>query len=337
MKRKLFIFPTVFALLLTAAGCSLAQPEKEQTDLLDEELGGDRFCGFYVVPYRDNRPAEPAEDGWTPLPGDFYDNPNLTAYGTNTMDIEGLGSVETDRQVLFAQGQGQGTDPVFPGMPEGYYVLIYNYTNKTDDGVSVAYANAIASNMGPGEKNNSFVSRDEGSEQTVSGTIYYGPPANAGDDWWELQDPGIVWRAYQVWETADERLYLDGSGDSYSGPGGMSFNQTHTYTYSENGKPLQTDTTTVEVSVKVVPRLEHLTVYQYDEENTLLSEKDIPLSPELSDFRCEPGAAWVVVEAVNTNGAVHTAYDLTEEEIWHDVILLDDDGLGEYTQLHILP
>lgn len=332
MKRKFVILLTVLS-LLSAAGCRLARPEKErQTDLAD----GDRFCGFYVVPYKDYGSNTPDEGGMVRVtPGDFYDNPNLTAYGTDPIDVEGIGTVDMERKVLFARDPAGNGDPVFPGMPKGYYLIAYQCKSR-EDAQGFSYVSAIACNMAPGEKTNSIVSQDEGDEQTVSGTIYYGPPANAAEDWWELQDSGIVWRAYPVWETADERLYLDGSGDSYRGPGNFGFHSTYTYSHSENGKT-SSDTITADVSIKAVPRAERLTVYQYDGENSLLSAINVPLSPHLPDFACEPDAAWVVVESVNTNGALHTAYDLAEEEIWYDMVLLDEEGLGAWTQLHILP
>lgn len=331
MKRKLPILLIIISLLLAAAGCRLARPEKEQNDWQEE----DRFCGFYVVPYKNDGSAEPDEDGFVPIPGDFYDNPNLTVYGSQDMDVTGDGSIHMDREVLFAQGQGRDVQPVFPGMPEGYYLITYEYTDEEG-----SHTQAILSNMGPGGEPNSAVYRDQGMGQSVGGTIYYGPPADAPEDWWELQDSGIFWRAYQVWETADQRLYLDGSGNSYSGPGNKGFSQTHTYTYRENGEDVRTDSITADVSLEAVPRLERLTIYQFDGESRLLGAETVPLSAEFPDFHCAAGVAWVVVESESAQGAAHTAYDLAEsgeDGVWHDAVLLDGDGFGTLAQLHILP
>ena len=335
MRRNLFAVLMVCALLLS--GCQLAQPEAEL-------VGEDHFCGFYVVPFRRN-PESPLNEGDvydsaapsqrksedTLTEYNFYDNPNLTAYGKESLNLGDYGSFSMDREVLFAEETPEGHGLVFPGMPEGYSLFHYTYE---DEHGSVS---AVQSDMGPGEEGTHITVTDKGQEISVSGVIYMGPPLGASEDW--LEEPmEIVWRAYRVWETADGRVYLDGSGNSYStGATGISSSmwEDHSFTYQENGETVKTDTITVKVTFQTVPRPERLSVYQYDENSALLGTEEIALGEELQKFTCLPGTAWVVVEEGNTDGAVHTAYDLTEEGVFHEVILLDEAGRGRYAQLEI--
>ena len=310
MRRNGWIWAIICALLLS--GCQLAQPEAEG-------VAEDRFCGFYAVPFRWNLDGTMSEN--------FYDNPYLTVYGQDSLDLGDFGSFSIDREVLFAEKEAGGHRVVFPGMPEGYSLFYYTYEDEN------GLVDALQSDMGPGEEGTHIKVTDEGQEVSISGVIYCGPPVGAPDNW--LESPmEIAWMTYRVWETADGRIYLDGSGNSYSAAG-FTMSENHSWTYTENGETVKNDSVTVKVSFKTVPRLERLTVYQYDRDNKLLRADEVALEEQLPAFACLPETAWVVVEEVNAEGTVHTAYDLTEEGISHGVVLLDEAGKGSYTQLEI--
>ena len=313
MRRKLYGFLACTLLLLS--GCQLARPEAAP------EEPEDRFCGFYVVPY-ELKPDGSWDSG-------FYDNPYLSAYGTDNIQVDGLGTFAIDREVLFAEQSAGGHRITFPGMPEGYSLIYYTYTDENGNHIT-----AIQSDMAPGEEGNQIKETDEGSEVFIEGILYGGPPIGTPENWRELR-ADVIWRAYRVFETADERIYIDGSGNGYDNGSGISFWEDHSSSYAENGETVKSFSSTAKVSFLEAPRLERLTVYQYDADNALLRNDDIPLREELRPLKCQSAAAWVVVEERSSDGVTHTAYDLTDEGVSHSVILLDDAGVGSYTELQI--
>ena len=312
MRGKIICLALVLSLCLS--GCSLARPEKEK----DYE---DVFCGFYAV-------AEQM-DAEGQIRSDFYDNPALEVYGSESMKLDGIGNVAFDREVLFGVTDEAG-NVTFPGMKKGYRLLLYTYN---ENGYPVS---AVQSDMGPGEEGTQIKHTDEGAYMSASGVIYVGPPLGAGPDWLE-QDTGTIWTLYRVYQTRDGRFYMDGSGNSYGGAGGMTVNEDQTYRRTENGETAEETTVSFTVEVRQVERLERLTVYQHGADGAPLGAEEVPLSDPMPEFRCAPGTAWVVVEESYANGSrKHTAYDLGEEAVSHGVVLLDDAGCGSYTSLSIL-
>lgn len=314
MKKSKLLLWMLAALLL--AGCSLARPEQEA----EQE---DRWVGFYVVPTQDGR------DG-------FYDNPNLEEYGSSQVETDQFGTLTFPQEVLFAVEDDAG-GYTFPGLEKGYSLFIHRrYIGDPDskDRNDLDYAVAVESNMGPGDEGPQLSYTDEGVSETASGTIYYGPPPGVTD--WDAYENRGVWMAYRVFQTADGRLYLDGSGNSYSG-GGSSFTETRTYTYAENGETVKEDTVTVSVSLQAVPRLEKLVVTQFDENNATLQSDDLNLQNDRPELHCLPETAWVLVEEVSSEGTERTVYDPPEGEdpLTHNYVPLDDEGLGHMAYLNI--
>ena len=314
MKRKNILWLFLCTLLLS--GCQLARPEAAESQ-------EDRFCGYYVVPY-----ARSSDGYWG---DDFYDNPNLTAYGTDSVQLDGFGSFSFDREVLFADREAGGHRIVFPGMSEGYSMIWYTYTDENGN-----HVNAFQTDMAPDEEGVNHKVTDEGQEVSFGGVIYGGPPVGAPENWREFQ-PDTVWTAYRVYETEDDRIYIDGTGNSFGNGSGISFWEEHTSSYSENGETVESFSITAKLSFREAPRLERLTVYQYGADNVLLRADDMPLQEDIPPLTCQSGATWVVVEEVNPHGVTHTAYDLTEEGVSHSVVILDDAGVGRYTELQIMP
>lgn len=296
-------------LLLALTGCQLAKPEVENGV-------EDRLIGLYMV-Y-----SQGYDDG-------FSDNPYLTEYGSETLDTGKYGSVSIPRQVLLAEYDEAARQYVFPGL-EGYALFIYTGTNE--DGS--AY-NGCCSDMA--DSVFAVNSSDEGERYELEGTIYFGPPAGAGPDW-DTYTAGGVWHAYRVYQPPEGVPYLDGSGNSYSGGGGMSFTEAASYTATVNGETAE-DTISVKVSVEAVPRLEKLAVSQFDGTNTLLQSEDLAPAEALPEISCLPETAWVLVEERFADGTVErTAYNVPGpdgEPISHPFILLDSSGLGTAAQLTI--
>ena len=244
MKSKIFCLALVLSLCLS--GCSLARPEKEE----DYE---DVFCGFYAVAEQMDTEGQ--------IRSDFYDNPALEVYGSESMKLDGIGNVAFDREVLFGVTDEAG-NVTFPGMKKGYRLLLYTYN---ENGYPVS---AVQSDMGPGEEGTQIKHTDEGAYMSASGVIYVGPPLGAGPDWSE-QDTGTIWTLYRVYQTRDGRFYMDGSGNSYGGAGGMTVNEDQTYRSTRNGETEEETTVSITVEVRQVERLEQLTVYQYGGDGAL--------------------------------------------------------------------
>ena len=309
MKRHKILALALCA-LLALSGCSLARPEEETSG----EVGGagERFIGLYLV-YTEEGERD-----------DFYDSPNLTELGTETLEAEGLGSFTVPREVLLAELDGDRSW-VFPGM-EGFYLLC---TETVEDGVPVS---AVSHTMD--QVQSAINVTDEGTATTLSGTIYIGPPLGAPEEWTAYDMTGI-WTAYKVYQTADGVPYLDGSGDSFSGgPAGYTAEASWSRTVDGETEGVSVS---VEVQVEEAPRLAAVTLYQYGAEGQLLSTQDIPLDGERRQAAWEEEALWAAVEETDIWGSsTRTSYDRPgpeEDPIYHAFVLLDDRGVGSTTSL----
>jgi len=300
------------ALCVLLAGCSLAQPEAEGA-------AGDRFAGFYVV--RDAS-FQDRSDFWS------SGNPLLTEYGSQAVKVETYGTFQFPDLVLFARQEGEQW--VFPGLEDGFSLFILH--RQEDHGP----VTEMVSNMGPGEEGMAIKSTDEGTSETGSGVVYYGPPLGAEN--WEQVDNDSIWHVYRVYQAPDGTPYLDGSGNSFGGGGGLgSYTETHTHTTTVNGESSE-ETVRLTVSSEAVPRLETLVVTQFDAGNTVLRADDLAIREELPEVRCEADTAWVLVEEVSAEGTARTLYNIPaedEERVSHPVVLLDEAGLGQPVYLSI--
>ena len=136
--------------------------------------------------------------------------------------------------------------------------------------------------MGPGEEVPQYKYTDEGVSETASGTVYFGPPPGVTD--WDELTSGIIWRYYNVYQTQEGRIYLNGHGDSVNGA--MSKTQTETRKTSLDGKTVQEETVSITVAIKTVPRLERLVATQFDENNAILQSDDLNLQNDRPELRC---------------------------------------------------
>lgn len=308
MKKNRWLLCALAALLL--AGCSLAQPEERAS-------GGDRFAGFYLV----------CTQGYSDR---LLDNPYLEEYGTDSFETGQFGTLSFSREVLFAVEDETG-NYVFPGM-EGGYSLFRIETNDEH-----GYVSQMVSNMAPGEEGNAIRVSDEGTSNTISGTVYCGPPLGA-EDWDAHVDNTRIWTCYRVYQTADGRVYIDGSGNSSGGGGGFGYSENQTQTITDWDGETVTENIDVHVKVEIVERMERLVVTQFDGNNASVRSDDLALRDELPEINCEAETAWVLVEEVNSGGTVRTAYNVPEEgeePVSHMVVLLDGEGLGRNAYLTI--
>lgn len=300
-------------LALVLCGCSLARAEAEGDGF------GDRLAGVYL--YRWDS-TDAASRG-------FYDNPNLTEYGSSTVELEGYGSFALPDQVLFAREVDNTY--VFPGLEGGYSLFVLEKQEEYGE------VTEIVSNMDPGEENNAIKETDSVHETAISGVVYFGPPLGqeAGWDAWDGTGDA-VWQGYRVYQTEDGRPYLDGSGNGFAGGGGFGFSYSDERTITENGEAV-TEQLSVSVQVKAAQRLEKLVVTQFDGESNILRSDELALREELPEVRCEAETAWVLVEEVGSENTVRTACNVPGEEdpISHRVVLLDDEGLGRPADLFI--
>ena len=308
MKKSKWLLCALAALLL--AGCSLARPEESKP-------GGDRFAGFYVV----------HTQGYSDR---FYDNPYREEYGADSIETDQFGTLSFPREVLFA-AEDEAGNYVFPGMEDGYSLFL---VEKNEE---YGHVSDIVCNMAPGEKGNSIYSTDSETTNTISGTIYCGPPLGAED--WDEHEDGGVWTYYRVYQTEDDRVYIDGSGNS-TGGGGFGYSENRTQTMTDwNGESVM-ESIDVHVQVEIVERMERLVVTQFDGTNAIVRSDDLALRDELPEIACEPGTAWVLVEEIRADGTARTVYNVPEDgedPISHMVVLLDDEGLGQLAYLTVRP
>lgn len=288
-------------IMLLTAGCSLARPEAS-----DGEGQGDWFVGVYMV-YE------------APGGGGFYDNPNLVEYGAYTADLGDLGVHTFPKQVLFADENGR-----FPGL-EGRAL----YALETEE--EWGQCTTVVGDLSGGPFNTTTT--DAGTEIDIGGVLYFGPPEDAPADWSTNDIPGI-WHAYKVYQGADGRAFLDGSGNTFSG-GPTGFTLSEKYASTVNGEA-KTDSFSVEVTVEQVPRLEEVCVRQYGADGMLLECRTVALRDEPEAVAWHGDAAWAVVEERDADGVKRSIYDRPEEgeeAVAHSFVLLDEQGLGHEVML----
>ena len=305
MRNKWLCLLLAAALTALTAGCSLARPEREAAQ-------EDRWIGFYEV----SNATGCYDISSTSIP-------TLVEMGTTSLDTGEYGALAIPREVLPGEEDPDTGDIVFPGL-EGYSLFI---RHKQEDS---GYVTAIQSDMSPGE-GQTVHSSDEGTAESASGVIWWGPPLDAAADFDPDASPHSIWHAYRVFETADGQVYLDGSGNSYGGAGsGMGFSSDAAYTYTENGETRK-DSISVSVSVKYTPRLTALRVVEFDEDNSVVKTTALPLTEELPLLTLESDTAFLVVEEESADGVKRTLYaagDFTDGAQYHEVILLDEAGRG---------
>ena len=299
------------ALLAVLSGCSLAQPEAGDSS-------GGRFAGFFVVYDTDRKNCGR---------GRIYSSPNLITQGEKMLDTD-FGKVGVPRNIVV----GEEKDGKYSFGIEGRSLFLIHGSDP------VPFCDTVSDMADSQLRQEAEFNEGKGDTVTyrISGTVYIGPPADAGPDWQWYNDGGGM-TFFRVYEASDGTVYLDDSGNSSNGLGAYSENRT--FSKITNGK-MTSETIEVTVNAEYAPRLEKLTVSQFDGSNTLLQSDDLALRENLPEVECLPETAWVLVEEQSADGTARTAYnasDVTEEEpeARHTVVLLDKDGLGTAAELCI--
>jgi len=308
------------ALAFLMTGCSLARPEVQDPK-------EDKFVGFHLV-YEQLPPSMEELEAHPELyPPE--DRSQWVEYGSEDMEIKGLGKVAFPREILIGRFDWGTGDYTFPGL-EGRNCFL---TVEEAEGGGNRYA---------GYNGLSNVSIAEGGEEeSLSGAIYIGLPL--GQTEWDLSEdePEYCWTAYRVYQMADGTVYLDGTGNSYAGQGGMSFSEKVERTETVDGEETGRHSFEVKVEMKEVPRLESVTITQFGPENKALLETAFTTA-ELAgaaELTLEEDTLWLLVEEQNIDGTVkRTAYDreeIGEEGLSHFLVLLDEQGMGNPAYLKI--
>ncbi len=353
MKRnlcKLLGIALCAALVVDASGGTLAQPER--TDRRD------RWIGFQLVYEKSPRPVDMSDPDWEEHLDEIEpeDRTGWVEYGSEQVNLDGFGTVNFARQVLFGQYDEENNRYVFPGK-EGFNCFIavvpeedwpyQDYTTmmrgqiisghndlwdrevvvSTEDGCTKLSYGPTGSGSVPDPD------PDADEFYYLHGKVYLGPPLD--DTNWNTENYDYAFTAYRVYQTPDGRVYMTDGGSSYGGAGGMGATSTETSTIAVNGKPA---TRVVEIGFKIegVERLTQAAVTWFGGDNApltarVLTPEELEENPELPR---PAGAVWALVEEKRRGGAVNRAvYTLEEEPVIHDLIVLDDLGLGRYATL----
>lgn len=313
---------TAAALAFLLAGCSLARPEVQDPK-------EDKFVGFHLVYEKTPPSMEEYEANPERYPPE--DRAHWVEYGSEDMEIKGLGKAAFPKEILIGKfdGDREGQDYEFPGL-EGLNCFL---AEEEMEGGGTRYAGTsglAGANIKVG-----------GEEESLSGVIYIGLPL--GQTEWDLSEdePEYCWTAYRVYQMADGTVYLDGTGNSYAGQGGMSFSEKVERTETVDEEKTGRRSFEVKVEMKEVPRLESVTVTQFGPENKTLMETAFTTA-ELAgaaELTLEEDTLWLLVEEQNIDGTVkRTAYnreEIGEEGLSHFLVLLDEQGMGNPAYLTI--
>lgn len=301
----------VLLLLLDLTGGALAQPEREDPPQ-------DRFIGFHLVYERMPTSQEEYE-----LDRTVYetDRSQWVEYGSGEIQTDGYGTLSIPREILIGQRDTQGGSYIFPGL-EGKNCFLAVETLGDGGRALSGYTDMADVQIKTG-----------GEEESVSGTVYFGPPEDARN--WNTDQIDYGWTAYRVFQMEDGAVYLDGSGNSYGGVGGFSTSERMEETVREGGEET-TRSFSVSVSFASVPRLEYVTVKQFDKDDRLLETHTLTQGEaqalEGGEVRwtLAPGAAYALVTETGADGsAARTIAEPNGDgELYHMSWFLDERGMG---------
>ena len=232
-------------------------------------------------------------------------------YCAFTADTE-FGEISLPKQILPAEFDPETKTFVFPGL-DGY--ALFEATVK--DGEDI-YTTSQSDFM----DGDFYVScTDFGDSFELSGTLYVGKDT-----------ADTIWKENHVYQTADGLVYLDGSGNSYSGgESRFSSKVEETHTTTVNGEEGSTHTK-VEFAVQPIGKLQKLLVHQYNAAGERINTQELVVKAEDQSVNWLPDAAWAVVEEHFPDEVKRTAYDCPaegEEDVTHTVIVLNKDQVGE--------
>ena len=303
-------------LIFSLAGCSLAQPEREGPEQ-------DEFIGYHLV--------------YEPIPGEgeviLIEDENWVEYGSEPLDLGAYGSTEIPQKILIGELQDNGTY-LFPGK-EGlnffFPVYMAGY-GENEHEVRLSYSQLELTRQ-------SSQTEDAGDSYRYAGEACYGLPQGAAE--WP-EEPEYGWTAYEVYQREDGTpfgtIYLTGDGNRYAGAGGdFGFGQERVLAEKFNGETYQKSSLELQVDFQVIPRMETVTLQQYDGGHRLLTEHTLSAQEALSleDGWTVPmaeGTAYTLIVKNNADGTVD--YEMFPEPLderlpWETGLwFLNDVGMG---------
>lgn len=308
-KTKLFAGILAAALLILALDMKLAQPERRSP-------GQNNFIGFFLA-YENFSENTRDESAWT-------------EYGSETTYISGLGRVNFPHRVLIAETEDDKY--TFPGM-EGYNCFLALYTDEYGEQYLRGHDNLAESHL---TINNN--------DHSLTGTVYHGPALD--DHAWNTSEYGFGWTAYRVYQSPEGMVYIDGTGNSYGGVGGFGFSEKVEQTTTINGEKT---TSTLEVSVKLeaIPRLESVTINQFDEADQLLrtdvltAQQAAALEGGALTLNLDDNTAYAVIIKNNADGSsqreIHNVVVSGSRAIHFTSWFLKDNGMGYGVPVYLRP
>ena len=316
MKKHIHkIFAGILALLLltVALDTKLAQPEATGTI-------NDKFIGFFLA--YEKMPPDMAEIEENP---EAYveDRSHWVEYGAEDTYVPGLGKVAFSKSILI--GKKVGNRYEFPGL-EGYNCFLAIHTGEDGERYFGGYTDMADCkvHIGGGSVGHS-----------LSGAVYFGPPLD--DSNWNTENFDYCWTAYRVYQMEDGTVYLDGSGNSYGGVGGFSFSEKSEYTTTVNGEST-TESLEISVTIHSIPRLETVTIKQYDDNDQLLRTDTIPeeqakaQNGETLELLLDDETAYAMVVETDVDGnAKRSMHDVVTGEsrrIYFTSWFLNEKGMG---------
>ena len=231
--------------------------------------------------------------------------------GTVTANTE-FGEIDLPKRILPAEFDPETKTFLFPGL-DGY--ALFEATVR--DGEDV-YTTSQSDLM---DGTFHVTTTDFGDSFELSGTLYV--EKGRGDG---------TWTANRVYQSADGLVYLDGSGNSYSGStGSFSSKLEQTQNTTVNGKEEEIFTK-VEFTIAPIGRLQKLLVHQYNAAGDRIDTRELCVTAEDQEVIWAADAAWAVVEEQFPDEVKRTAYDCPKdgaEEIIHSAIVLNEAHVGE--------
>lgn len=310
---KFWAIPLALLLAVPLSTATLARPEPSGP-------AEDQFIGFHLV----YEMLPPSMEELEAHPEDYppEDRSQWTEYGSESIRVDGFGSLDIPREILIGQRQENG-HYLFPGL-DGYNAFLARGTNEDGTHYTTGYVDLADCRISIG-----------GDTESLTGTLYIGLPLGVTEEEYYADSPDYGWTAYEVYQMADGTVYLNGHGSSFAGAGGFSTTHTRTYTTTENGEST-TKTFEVTISCEQVSRLERAELRQYAGDDRLLSREELTpgdFSAGTLERSLAPGCDWLMVVETDTNGSrARSVYGAEELDasgcLSHQLVLLDDAGMG---------
>ena len=133
-----------------------------------------------------------------------------------------------------------------------------------------------------------------GDKHSITGTLY---------------SSAEILRFFRVYQTADGRIYLDGSGNGYSGGAGFSITEDRTWTEHTGSTVTQEETFHIGISVEKPSTVSEVAVKYFNEQDTLLETQMFDGTGDSVELSLPAGTAWALIEEHTVEGeAVRTVY-----------------------------